>query len=222
MAEPVPHHHHHRRRPLVREHRAGHVRALLAGLLVLLLGLVGAPGPASGVVVPDPGPSLRGAFAVPGPQGPVLGSPPRRPARPGPAAHRAWPVEPAVVVAEIDLPEPDWLPGHRGLDLQAVPGQVVRSAADGVVTFAGQVGGRGVVVVATGGWRASYEPVAAHVAVGEPVEAAQPLGVLAPSGGHCGAPASCLHWGLRAGEHYLDPRWLLEPPVPVLLPVLSR
>jgi murein DD-endopeptidase MepM/ murein hydrolase activator NlpD len=99
---------------------------------------------------------------------------------------------------------------------------VVRSAAEGVVAFAGRVGKRGVVVVVTGGWRASYEPVAASVSVGEQVAAGQPLGVLDPSGGHCAAPAPCLHWGLRAGERYLDPRWLLAPPRPVLLPLLRQ
>ena len=64
--------------------------------------------------------------------------------------------------------------------------------------------------------RDACERIRAAVA-GEPVEAGRAIGVLAPGGGHCGAPASCLHWGLRAGDRYLDPRWLLAPPRPVLL-----
>ena len=206
-------------RPL-RRRRAARLPALLAGLLALLVCLLGAPAPAAGVVVPDPGPPPPDAVAAA--EAPVGSWPPRRSALTGTRTGRVWPVDPVVIVAEIDLPDPDWLPGHRGLDLQADPGQVVRSAAEGVVAFAGRVGDRGVVVVTTGGWRASYEPVAGRVAVGEPVAAGQPLGVLDPSGGHCAAPASCLHWGLRAGDRYLDPRWLLAPARPVLLPLLRQ
>lgn len=206
------------RGPLPRP-RAVRGLTLLAGLLVLLLALLGAPAPASAVLIPDPGPPPADASTMVSPEAPVRSSPPLRSVRTGTATGRVWPVDPVVIVAEIDLPDPDWLPGHRGLDLQAGPGQVVRSAAQGVVAFAGRVGDRGVVVVVTGSWRTSYEPVAAGVSVGQQVAAGQPLGVLDPSGGHCAAPASCLHWGLRAGERYLDPRWLLAPPAPVLLPL---
>jgi murein DD-endopeptidase MepM/ murein hydrolase activator NlpD len=99
---------------------------------------------------------------------------------------------------------------------------VVRAAGDGRVTFAGVVAGRGVVVVThPGGLRTSYEPVDRRLGAGAPVRRGDPLGVLAPSPGHC-SPASCLHWGLRRGTTYLDPLALLEPVAPVLLPLSPR
>lgn len=222
MAALLPHRPHGAFRGPIPPPRAARRLTLLTGLLVLLLALLGAPAPASAVLAPDPGPPPTDAPTMASPEAPVRSSRPLRSVRTGTTTGRVWPVEPVVIVAEVDLPDPDWLPGHRGLDLRADPGQVVRSAAEGVVSFAGRVGDRGVVVVVTGGWRASYEPVAASVSVGQQVGAGQPLGVLDPSGGHCAVPASCLHWGLRAGERYLDPRWLLAPPAPVLLPMLRQ
>ena len=44
------------------------------------------------------------------------------------------------------------------------------------------------------------------------------LGSVAAGPGHC-APATCLHWGLRRGEAYLDPmQWVLAGGPVVLLP----
>lgn len=116
---------------------------------------------------------------------------------------------PGPVVRGFDAPDPDWLPGHRGVDLAAPPGTEVRAAAAGTVTFAGVLVARGVVVVDHGGVRTTYEPVDASVRVGEAVAAGAVLGTLAA--GHPGcAGAACLHWGLRQGERYLDPRSLLR------------
>src|SRR5262249_11342314 len=49
-----------------------------------------------------------------------------------------------------------WLPGHRGVDLAAAAWSSIRSAASGVVAFAGPVGGHGVVVVRSGPLRWTY------------------------------------------------------------------
>ena len=130
-----------------------------------------------------------------------------------------WPVSPAVVVTPFDDP-PAYAPGHRGVDLSAAPGQVVVAAGDGTVTTAGPVAGRQVVVVAhTATARTTYLPVAPLVAVGDRVRAGEPIGVLtAPS--HC-LTTTCLHWGARRGDRYVDPRSLLptESGPIVLLPV---
>src|SRR5947209_1444726 len=85
-----------------------------------------------------------------------------RPARFAPAAATGyrWPLDgrPAVVRAFAPPPRP-WLPGHRGVDLGAAPGTIVRAAGAGTVSFAGRVAGRGVVSVAhPGGLRTTYEP----------------------------------------------------------------
>ncbi len=89
---------------------------------------------------------------------------------------------------------------------------MVLAAREGVVVFAGPVAGRGVVSVDhPDGLRTTYEPVTPAVAVGDPVAAGDPLGVLGP--GHAGcAAAACLHWGVRRGKiEYLDPLVLLRP-----------
>jgi murein DD-endopeptidase MepM/ murein hydrolase activator NlpD len=126
---------------------------------------------------------------------------------------------PVVVLEAFDAPEPDWLPGHRGVDLLALPGEQVLAAGAGTVTVASRVVDRGVVTIRhPDGRRTTYEPVEAEVAVGEEVEAGSLLGRVG-RGGHC--DGSCLHWGLVAadGVTYLDPLALLRPPRAVLLPM---
>ncbi|HEX5862020.1 MAG TPA: M23 family metallopeptidase [Nocardioides sp.] len=116
-----------------------------------------------------------------------------------------WPLRPRPeVVAGFDPPLDPWGSGHRGVDLLASAGQQVRAALPGRVTFAGMLAGRGVVVVSHGDTRTTYEPVAADVAVGEPVAAGGRLGRLGGFGSHC-FPLACLHWGWLRGETYLDP-----------------
>lgn len=127
------------------------------------------------------------------------------------------PVTPLRVLRAFQAPASRFGPGHRGVDL-AVPGTgVVRAAAAGVVTFAGRVAGRGVVVVLhPDGVRTEYEPVRAGVTAGEAVAAGQPVGRLA--GTHPGCPVvRCLHWGARRGDAYLDPLLLLRSLGPVRL-----
>jgi murein DD-endopeptidase MepM/ murein hydrolase activator NlpD len=129
------------------------------------------------------------------------------------------------VLAPFDPPLHDWLPGHRGVDLAARAGELVRSPAPGVVTFAGPVAGRDVVVVThDDGLRTSLEPVTATAARGTRVSAGSTVGAV-QGAGDAGAVAShctgtCLHWGVRRGERYVDPLALLggRPPI-VLLPL---
>ncbi|TNH23302.1 M23 family metallopeptidase [Micromonospora orduensis] len=116
---------------------------------------------------------------------------------------------PPAPVRRFDPPPRPWLAGHRGVDLAAPAGAVVRSAGPGTVLFAGLVAGRPVVTVGhAGGLRTTHEPVRPAVRAGQPVTAGAPLGELLP--GHPGCPArACLHWGLRRGTEYLDPLALL-------------
>ena len=101
--------------------------------------------------------------------------------------------------------------GHRGVDLDVAAAPDARSAADGEVEFAGQVAGRGVVVIAhADGIRTTYEPLAPSVAAGQRVARGDPIGAIA--GAHGGFPAGAtLHWGARLGDAYLDPLTLLRP-----------
>ena len=127
-----------------------------------------------------------------------------------------WPLRPGlpVVCRAFDPPDPDWRPGHRGVDLAGTPGQPVYAAGRGMVVFAGVLAGRPVVSVDhPGGLRTSYEPVEAVVRPGQSVHAGTALGRLAA--GHPGGPATaCLHWGAMWGPaqraDYVDPLGLLE------------
>ncbi len=138
---------------------------------------------------------------------------------PAPDPVGVWPLLPRPeVVTGFDPPDVRWSPGHRGVDLSGQVGQRVRVALPGVVTYAGPIAGRGVVVVSHGETRTTYEPVHPSVRVGEPVGAGDGIGVLELFGSHC-FPAGCLHWGWRRGERYLDPLRLVGA-VPVrLLPL---
>lgn len=143
------------------------------------------------------------------------------PAAHGEPADYDWPLHPRPTVTRpFGPPEHDWLPGHRGVDLAGSIGQVVRSAADGTVMFAGVVGGKPVVSVAhEGGLRTTYEPVTASVVPGRRIARGDPIGTLEP--GHEGCRvAACLHWGLRRDrDDYLDPLPLVRPTVIRLEPV---
>jgi murein DD-endopeptidase MepM/ murein hydrolase activator NlpD len=150
---------------------------------------------------------VTGLAALPLPAGAAL-----------PAAS-GWPLEPRPeVVRGFEPPPKPWLAGHRGLDLAGSPGQEVRSATPGTITYAGQLAGLGVVVVSQGPIRTTYEPVVASVRTGATVKAGQPIGRLSAAGSHC-APAVCLHWGLRKGDEYLDPLSLLSSRPVRLLPL---
>lgn len=123
---------------------------------------------------------------------------------------------PGRVLRAYDPPAQRWLPGHRGVDLAAPPGAIVRSSADGVVHFAGSVAGTPTVsVLHADGIRTTYQPVIASVARGDAVRRGQDIGVLG-AGGDPG-----LHWGALRGRDYLNPLDLLarrpivlKPPVP--------
>jgi murein DD-endopeptidase MepM/ murein hydrolase activator NlpD len=126
---------------------------------------------------------------------------------------------PVIVVRPFAPPPITWLPGHRGVDLAAARGDLVRAAGAGTVSFAGDLAGRGVVVVTHDrGVRTTYEPVSALVGVGDVVAVGEVIGSLAEGAAHCGGTSPCLHWGLRRGRDYLDPMLLLDPGRPVLLP----
>lgn len=106
-------------------------------------------------------------------------------------------------------PAEPWQAGHRGVDVAAPTGSDILATADGIVSFTGRVAGRNVLVVDHGEVRTTYEPVTATVSRGTRVRAGQVVGRL--DGGHaCGRPGTtCVHVGLRRGEHYLEPVFVL-------------
>ncbi|QRX97258.1 M23 family metallopeptidase [Streptomyces noursei] len=136
-----------------------------------------------------------------------------------PTLERSWPVDgpagtrPAVLRGWEPPPTP-WAAGHRGVDLAASGGAVVRAATPGQIAFVGTVAGRGVLTIEVSGsghppLHTTYEPVRATARKGQRVTAGQPVGMLEDGPYHCRAP--CLHWGLRRGTAYLNPLSLMPP-----------
>jgi len=120
----------------------------------------------------------------------------------------SWPVV-GPVIRGFEPPDGPYGAGHRGIDIAAPFGTPVRAAQDGVVSFAGWVGGSLYVSIDhPDGVRTTYSWLSAvavkkgqTVAIGE---------VIAASGhGHPDVPTPHLHFGARIGSTYIDPMILL-------------
>jgi murein DD-endopeptidase MepM/ murein hydrolase activator NlpD len=107
----------------------------------------------------------------------------------------------APITDHFRKPEHNWNAGNRGIDYGTAPGTPVRAAADGEVTFAGQVGdSQHVVVLHADGLRTSYSFLSTiavhrgdHVAQGDVV----------------GTSGDSLHFGVRKPDDtYVDPETL--------------
>ncbi|MEL4154387.1 M23 family metallopeptidase [Corynebacterium bovis] len=128
---------------------------------------------------------------------------------------------PGAVVRAVDIPDRPWEQGHRGVDLQAAPGDPVRASAAGTVVFAGSVAGTPVVSVDHGGGlRTTYEPVVSDVRRGDVVTRGAVIGRLADA---AALPSTArrvpgLSWGARIRDpaspdgRYIDPMSLLGRP----------
>ncbi|MFF1305948.1 murein hydrolase activator EnvC family protein [Streptomyces sp. NPDC058307] len=195
----------------MRAKRCGRVGRCGTWLVLGLLLFLTAPGPAP-APTPEQAPLTPTATAT-DVSVPVIG--------------RTWPVGTRpTVLRGWEPPATVYGRGHRGVDLAAPADTPVRAVAPGRVSFAGRVAGRGVVSVELTGTdlRTTYEPVTASVDKGDEVEAGEVVGTVEPTGSHC--TTTCVHWGLRRGESYLDPLsllppWLLRRGPSRLLPVLD-
>ncbi|MFD6249259.1 murein hydrolase activator EnvC family protein [Streptomyces roseolus] len=134
-----------------------------------------------------------------------------------------WPVAPPPppILRGWHPPPGPYAAGHRGVDLAAPPGTPVLAPAAGTVTFAGPVGGRGVVTLTLAGTgtpplRTTFSPVTPLTATGTRVTPGTPIAEAAPDA-HCTTP--CLHWGLLRGDTYLNPLLLAPRARSRLLPV---
>lgn len=122
----------------------------------------------------------------------------------------AWPVE-GPVIRGFDPPAQPYGTGHRGIDIGAATGTPVRSAHDGVVAFAGPIGGSLFVSVDhADGVRTTYSWLSSvAVSRGQDVLRGTILGTT--GGGHPGVEPPHLHFGARFENTYIDPMTLLEP-----------
>lgn len=117
----------------------------------------------------------------------------------------AFPVDGAII-DPYRPPSKPYGPGNRGVVLAATPGAPVGAPAEGVVVFAGQVGGDlFVVILHADGVRTTLGYLATIlVAAGQHVHAGQWVG----------RAKSSVHFGARVGPDYIDPMSLLEPQIP--------
>ncbi len=196
-------------------HPAAHgvrMRVLTTGLLAV--GAVAVT--VEAVAMPAGPPAMSPPAAVRQTSGRPPGAPPATPR----AGRWRWPIVPRPVIARpFEAPGSAWGAGHRGLDLNAADGTLVRAVEGGVVSYVGVIAGRPVVAVThRDGLRSTYEPVAPAVAPGRLVATGDILGRLVPSGSHC-SPLVCLHLGAARGSAYVDPLPLLLRSRVVLLPL---
>lgn len=108
----------------------------------------------------------------------------------------------APVVDPFRPPAHIGAPGNRGLEYGNGPLVIVYSAAEGVVSFAGEVAGPGIVSVKhPDGVKTTYTGLAEMwVHSGQAVRLSEPLGLAGRD----------IHFGAILGDHYLDPQVLLD------------
>ncbi len=128
-------------------------------------------------------------------------------------AEVAWPVA-GFVHRLPEIPYPNWNSGHRGIDITMPYGPNVYSPVSGIVTWAGTINNQSGITVQAhddAGLKHSLFPISTLLTEGDLVIKGQLLGEVTDDiAEHCGF-IRCIHWGVRDGERYLDPRWLLAP-----------
>jgi murein DD-endopeptidase MepM/ murein hydrolase activator NlpD len=127
---------------------------------------------------------------------------------PAPGSY-AWPVLGPVIRGFLQ-PQDPYGPGHRGIDIAVPFGTPVQAANDGVVAFAGWVGGSLYVSVDhPDGVRTTYSWLSS-VSVRQGAAVRKGDVIAATGHGHPEVPQPHLHFGARIGKTYIDPMLLLE------------
>jgi murein DD-endopeptidase MepM/ murein hydrolase activator NlpD len=157
------------------------------------------------------------AAPVAAPAAVVERSVPVPPAPDPPRVPGLWMPVAGAVVRGFDARAGPYGAGHRGIDIAAPMGEVVRAPAAGRVVFAGPVAGTTWVSVQIApGVLVTLGPVPDPAVRAGPVRARSPIGRVGP--GHGGS----LHLGVRVDGVYVDPLpYLLDRPRARLAPLLS-
>ena len=159
---------------------------------------------------------------------------PERSVPPPPTAPDPPPVPPlwmpvaGAVVRGFDARAGPFGPGHRGIDIAAPVGELVRSPTAGRVTFAGPVAGANwVSLLAAPGVLVTVGPLGDPVTTAVQVPARAPVGRVGP--GHelptvgrvvPGREGATLHLSVRVDGVYVDPlAYLVDRPRPRLAPL---
>lgn len=125
---------------------------------------------------------------------------------------------PLEVSAAYSLVDGPYRAGHRGVDLPANPGSVVRSPATGTISFVGFVVDRPVLSFRVGdSTTVSMEPVTSGIRVGERVTRGEVIGRVGDVGSEEHCRSRCLHVGVRVDGTYVNPLRYFRAR-PVLLP----
>lgn len=130
-----------------------------------------------------------------------------------------WPTPAVRIVAGFHIGDENWEPGHRGVDLRAMAGELLRSPLDGVVRFSGIVNDRPVLsLLRADGLVVTLEPVTSSLQAGDGVTTGMAIGEVA-TGGHCAG--NCVHLGVIVGGEYHSPLRYFIVPFARLLPLFS-
>ncbi|MEY2634153.1 MAG: hypothetical protein RIS75_93 [Actinomycetota bacterium] len=125
----------------------------------------------------------------------------------GSAEPAIWPVRAQILRLPV-IPYPNWKPGHRGLDVAADIGTLVRSPVFGRVVWVGDINHIPMVTIQSrAGFRHTVLPVTTALEVGDRISQREVVGVVELSD-HC-LVGNCLHWGIKKDGQYYDPRWFL-------------
>lgn len=122
-----------------------------------------------------------------------------------PGAHMP-PVD-GTIVEGFRRPQQPYGPGNRGIDYDTTPGDEVSASASGVVTFAGKIGPAWhLVVLHDDGLRTSYSFLTSvNRRRGDQVNQGDVVGVAGEQ----------FHFGVRAGDTYIDPNRLFSGDSPM-------
>ena len=121
-----------------------------------------------------------------------------------------WPVTGAVIRG-FDPPGSPYGAGHRGIDVAAPVGTIVRASAAGVVSFAGNVGGHLFVTIDHGGGLLSTCSFLSALLVHKGDLVVQGQGIALSGAGHVDDTTPNVHFGVRLNGSYVDPLDYLSP-----------
>lgn len=121
-----------------------------------------------------------------------------------------WPVIGAVIRG-FDPPGSPYGSGHRGIDVAATVGTLVRAPESGVIIFAGNVGGRLFVTIDHGGGILSTCSFLSALLVHNGDLVLQGQTIALSGTGHLGDTTPNVHFGVRLNGEYVDPLDYLSP-----------
>jgi len=130
------------------------------------------------------------------------------------------PIPGAINVKDFFVSENQFASGHRGIDFLASENSPVLAAQDGYISHSGFIYNRWTISVTHNSFRTTYEPVKPIVKLGQKVKQGEVIGFLQKEGSHC-LPKSCLHFGLKEGSTYFNPKFSFFKKHPILLPIYS-